>query len=68
MLVQRADLMILFNHIYEENSRLERFEIKTNLSLDGRKDSALVKVELKDNGALVETIDEKSYDGYTYKY
>ena len=60
--------MILFNHIYEENSRLERFEIKTNLSLDGRKDSALVKVELKDNGALVETIDEKSYDGHTYKY
>lgn len=65
MLVRRTDLMVLLNYIYEESSG---FEIKTNLSLDGGKDSALVKVELKDDCALVETIGERAYDELTYKY
>lgn len=65
MLVQRADLMVFLNYIYEEDPC---FEIKTNLSLDGRKDTPLATVELKDSYAQVETIDESTYDELTCKH
>jgi hypothetical protein len=66
MLVQRADLMVLLNYIYYEEDPY--FEIKTNLSLDGRKDASLARVELKESYAQVETIDEDTYDNLTYKH
>jgi hypothetical protein len=65
MLVQRADLMVLLNYIYEEDPY---FEIKTKLSLNGGKDTPLARVELKESYAQVETIDESTYEDLTYKY
>jgi len=64
MKIQRDDLMVLLNNIYEEE---QSFDIRTKLRID-EKDVTLTRVDLKEGYAYVKIISEDEYDELVFEH